>query len=226
MFCDLSTNSWKYVTLIIIQMDFSKCGIDYRQIGYNSNCITNMLKNNVKIFCDFLLILLNIKYCKYEFSVTDNLKCYRPHLLAHNHYNNDESDNDNNEKNTENRSAATTTPKNISSMSRLLRILYIFFINLMTCIQQKPKTFSEISRESKSVYRPIQLKNHSNAIVFLLILCIPIITVHASVHNIKYSTNIVKTKYGPLRGILIRSNPTIEAYLGVPYATPPVGSLR
>lgn len=64
-----------------------------------------------------------------------------------------------------------------------------------------------------------------NAIIILIILCIPIITA-SSVHNLRYSTNIVKTKYGPLRGILLRSNPTIEGYLGVPYATPPLGSLR
>lgn len=44
--------------------------------------------------------------------------------------------------------------------------------------------------------------------------------------SFKYSTNVVKTKYGPLRGIVLRSHPVVEAYLGVPYATPPVGSLR
>ncbi|CAD7085883.1 unnamed protein product [Hermetia illucens] len=38
--------------------------------------------------------------------------------------------------------------------------------------------------------------------------------------------NVVKTKYGPLRGVVVRSNPTVEAFLGVPYASPPVGSLR
>ncbi|CAG9858434.1 unnamed protein product [Phyllotreta striolata] len=42
----------------------------------------------------------------------------------------------------------------------------------------------------------------------------------------KYSTRIVKTKYGPLRGIIIHMHPSVEAFLGVPYATPPVGSLR
>ncbi|KAI5705400.1 neuroligin-4, Y-linked-like [Diaphorina citri] len=41
----------------------------------------------------------------------------------------------------------------------------------------------------------------------------------------KYSTRVARTKYGPLRGILIQ-NPPVEAYLGVPYATPPLGSLR
>ncbi|XP_038109735.1 neuroligin-1 isoform X2 [Culex quinquefasciatus] len=48
----------------------------------------------------------------------------------------------------------------------------------------------------------------------------------ASYQNIKYSTNLIKTKYGPLRGILLYSNPIVEAFLGVPYASPPVGSLR
>ncbi|XP_073941621.1 neuroligin-1-like [Choristoneura fumiferana] len=42
----------------------------------------------------------------------------------------------------------------------------------------------------------------------------------------KYSTRVVRTKYGPLRGIVVHSHPQVEAYLGVPYATPPLGSLR
>lgn len=45
-----------------------------------------------------------------------------------------------------------------------------------------------------------------------------------SVH--KYSTRVVRTKYGPLRGVMIHIHPPVEAFLGVPYATPPVGSLR
>lgn len=44
--------------------------------------------------------------------------------------------------------------------------------------------------------------------------------------NLKLSSNIVRTKYGPLRGIIVRSVPLIEAYLGIPYASPPIGSLR
>ncbi|XP_026738357.1 neuroligin-2-like [Trichoplusia ni] len=43
---------------------------------------------------------------------------------------------------------------------------------------------------------------------------------------IRYSTRVVRTKYGPLRGIVVHSHPQVEAYLGVPYATPPLGSLR
>ncbi|KAK6619110.1 hypothetical protein RUM43_009438 [Polyplax serrata] len=45
----------------------------------------------------------------------------------------------------------------------------------------------------------------------------------------KYSTRIVATKYGPLRGVIVQrhfNQPPIEAFLGVPYATPPLGSLR
>ncbi|EEB10942.1 neuroligin, putative [Pediculus humanus corporis] len=45
----------------------------------------------------------------------------------------------------------------------------------------------------------------------------------------KYSTRVVVTKYGPLRGVIIQrhfNQPPIEAFLGVPYATPPLGSLR
>ncbi|KAH1014331.1 hypothetical protein HUJ04_003182 [Dendroctonus ponderosae] len=42
----------------------------------------------------------------------------------------------------------------------------------------------------------------------------------------KYSTRVVKTKYGALRGVMILIHPPVEAFLGVPYATPPVGSLR
>ncbi|KAI5641557.1 carboxylesterase family domain-containing protein [Phthorimaea operculella] len=35
-----------------------------------------------------------------------------------------------------------------------------------------------------------------------------------------------KKGYGPLRGIVVHAHPQVEAYLGVPYATPPLGSLR
>lgn len=48
----------------------------------------------------------------------------------------------------------------------------------------------------------------------------------ASVLVHKYSTRIVRTKYGPLRGVMVHSHPPVEAFLGVPYATPPLGSLR
>ena len=44
--------------------------------------------------------------------------------------------------------------------------------------------------------------------------------------SVKLSANTVKTKYGLIRGIVVRSSPLVEAYLGIPYASPPVGSLR
>lgn len=75
------------------------------------------------------------------------------------------------------------------------------------CYQQFHRTF----RCNDSV------KSHLNAILFLIILCIPLLTAASSVHNLKYSANVVKTKYGPIRGIILRSNPTVEGYFGVPY---------
>ncbi|XP_046737466.1 neuroligin-1-like isoform X2 [Diprion similis] len=41
----------------------------------------------------------------------------------------------------------------------------------------------------------------------------------------KYGTRVVRTRYGALRGIIARVA-AVEAYLGVPYATPPAGALR
>lgn len=70
----------------------------------------------------------------------------------------------------------------------------------------------------------IYLKKHLYLLLIAFLTCVPFAS--ATMHNMKYSTNLVKTKYGQLRGIVVRSNPTVEAYLGVPYATPPVGSLR
>lgn len=44
--------------------------------------------------------------------------------------------------------------------------------------------------------------------------------------HIKYSTNIIETRFGAVRGIVVGTNPPVDAYLGIPYASPPVGSLR
>lgn len=70
------------------------------------------------------------------------------------------------------------------------------------------------------------LKSHLFLLLIAFVTCGPFISAAEAMHTMKYSTNVVKTKYGQLRGIVVRSNPTVEAYLGVPYATPPVGSLR
>lgn len=74
-------------------------------------------------------------------------------------------------------------------------------------------------------YNPVKYFRKNFCWFFLvLFICAPFSS--AALHNPKYSANVVKTKYGPLRGIIVRTHPTVEAYLGVPYATPPVGSLR
>lgn len=88
------------------------------------------------------------------------------------------------------------------------------------CHRQKLQ-HQKLKKKRKHLQRPTfrfndSVKSHLNAILFLVILCIPILTT-ANIHNLKYSTNVVKTKYGPLRGIVLRQNPTVEGYLGVPY---------
>lgn len=84
----------------------------------------------------------------------------------------------------------------------------------MSSIRIKPKT---------SI---ILLKSRLSFLAITFLICSPICAITATTHNMKYSSNVVKTKYGELRGIIVRNNPTVEAYLGVPYATPPTGSLR
>uniref|UniRef100_A0A1I8MBC6 Carboxylesterase type B domain-containing protein n=1 Tax=Musca domestica TaxID=7370 RepID=A0A1I8MBC6_MUSDO len=61
---------------------------------------------------------------------------------------------------------------------------------------------------------------------FLLLLSSMWHTSDAFHGSVKLSTNTIKTKYGLVRGIVVRSSPLVEAYLGIPYASPPVGSLR
>lgn len=81
---------------------------------------------------------------------------------------------------------------------------------------------------------PIKLLRHLNSVYAFLcgsmwVVMVMVIFVEKSgaglvVH--KYSTRVVRTKYGPLRGVMMHIHPPVEAFLGVPYATPPVGSLR
>ncbi|XP_039281384.1 neuroligin-4, X-linked-like, partial [Nilaparvata lugens] len=65
------------------------------------------------------------------------------------------------------------------------------------------------------------------AVALLLVVCAALLPVclEASLEAFKYSTRLVRTKYGPLRGLLLQQ-PPVEAFLGVPYATPPTGALR
>ncbi|CAH0746867.1 unnamed protein product [Bemisia tabaci] len=57
---------------------------------------------------------------------------------------------------------------------------------------------------------------------FLLVLKTLVVGV---AHTHKHSPRVVRTKYGLLRGI-VHESLRVEAFLGVPYATPPTGSLR
>lgn len=60
------------------------------------------------------------------------------------------------------------------------------------------------SEEYAECYQPFyrrvryndSLKKQFNVLLFLVIICIQLLTASSSVHNLKYSTNIVKTKYG------------------------------
>lgn len=62
--------------------------------------------------------------------------------------------------------------------------------------------------------------------MWVIVVVVLIEETEASLLVQKYSTRVVRTKYGPLRGVMIQIHPPVEAFLGVPYATPPVGSLR
>ncbi|XP_055592349.1 neuroligin-4, Y-linked isoform X2 [Uranotaenia lowii] len=82
---------------------------------------------------------------------------------------------------------------------------------------------------NRMVSRRISLNVHCSKHVHICVLAVLIFAQIDTLHGyqyIKYSSNIIKTKYGPLRGIVVKSNPVVEAFLGVPYASPPVGSLR
>lgn len=61
----------------------------------------------------------------------------------------------------------------------------------------------------------------------LLVAVVALVAAAAALPAHKYSTRVVRTKYGPLRGLVLSTQPSpVEAFLGVPYASPPVGALR
>lgn len=71
----------------------------------------------------------------------------------------------------------------------------------------------------------------SSSSQYLLLLLLLLLSCHwpqcEAMHGgAKASNSTVKTKYGILRGIVVRTAPLVEAFLGIPYASPPVGSLR
>lgn len=98
-------------------------------------------------------------------------------------------------------------------------------LNVATSIRIRIRSRSR-RRRRKTSSQLLLLKNHLSFLVITFLMCSQFCAIKASAHNMKYSSNVVKTKYGELRGIIVRNNPTVEAYLGIPYATPPIGSLR
>ncbi|GFT12721.1 neuroligin 4-like [Nephila pilipes] len=66
--------------------------------------------------------------------------------------------------------------------------------------------------------------------IYCLIVCFLNVNVVDSQGSRRLMSRAVNTKYGSIRGISIkfpnRNIKPVEAYLGIPYASPPVGSLR
>lgn len=109
--------------------------------------------------------------------------------------------------------------------------------NLHGILMKMRSTISRIGTEATFIGRCCRRQSNKNSSIILmrihifllittLLTCASLCITRATAHTMKYSSNVVKTKYGELRGIVVRNNPTVEAYLGVPYATPPIGSLR
>lgn len=174
----------------------SKCGIEL-----SSTLTTEKLRKTLNSL--FYGILLIQRHLNYEFS--DNHHEHRVLLLAHNQ---------------------------IACQSHYLLLLLAFCASdnshATLSIENGISTSNHKLKMSPTTHQRHKhrrssndsVKSHLNAILFLIILCIPLLTTTvaaSSVHNLKYSTNVVKTKYGPLRGIVLRQNPTVEGYLGVPY---------
>lgn len=116
-------------------------------------------------------------------------------------------------------SAAMATLTN----QNLMKLCTLACVRTKTHIRNLLNMSSIRSKQKTSI---ILLKNRLSFLAITFLICSPICAITAITHNMKYSSNLVKTKYGELRGIIVRNNPTVEAYLGVPYATPPTGSLR
>ncbi|KAK3910656.1 Neuroligin-1 [Frankliniella fusca] len=69
----------------------------------------------------------------------------------------------------------------------------------------------------------------AGAVVVVLVLlascCGPASSSSSGLPVRKISTRLARTKYGLLRGVILQQQ-AVEAFLGVPYATAPLGSLR
>lgn len=101
------------------------------------------------------------------------------------------------------------------------------FVNAVPAIGNGGNGCGSDGSGGRSSFKP---SKHTLLLLTMILMCLPVWSCQASttgtIHHLKHSANTVKTKYGELRGLVVRNNPTVEAYLGVPYATPPTGSLR
>lgn len=89
-------------------------------------------------------------------------------------------------------------------------------------VQERARVRRRVARARASARpRHVRVMRADRAALLAWLVCCA-----AALSSHKYSTRVVRTKYGPLRGIVVHSHPQVEAYLGVPYATPPLGSLR
>lgn len=248
-FCDFSTKSRNGLFSINDKDDkckeysnhnsiiYVKYGIE-SQRGESQTLATDKLRTSLRtlnFFYGILLIQRHLLICNnYEFSSNQTTCCERMRhqflrqLLAHNqmmlyltsiclhHYAltlSNENDNDTTKTIVDNGNVSITK----SSSNHKLKDNTSRHQQSTASSRQK---FSSFQQPQRAMHRSCDsMKSHLNAILVLIILCIPLLTTTAasSVHNLKYSTNVVKTKYGPLRGIVMRQNPTVEAYLGVPY---------
>ncbi len=69
----------------------------------------------------------------------------------------------------------------------------------------------------------MNIKVNMNSKIYILLLNIAIIFVN----NVKSDDTLIHTTSGSVRGISIEVfNKSVEQYLGIPYAEPPLGSLR
>ncbi|XP_055638903.1 uncharacterized protein LOC129776956 isoform X4 [Toxorhynchites rutilus septentrionalis] len=121
----------------------------------------------------------------------------------------------------------TTQPKTVMCICTTEAVERENIHKKMGTIYHKYARFIKLVTMLTAIWMLLMKKKHTKLnlhIFLLLLLCTP--TISTSKRSTRYSTNIIMTKYGPLRGILMPRTPTVEAFLGVPYASPPVGSLR
>lgn len=230
-FCDLSTNSKSCGSRNVLFVINEMSGVEHQQQSHPHHNRCHVKLRTLNFLYGILLIQRHVMCnSSYEFSDNHNVHanvkhCILLQLLAHNqmilyvtatwHYRHHQmkfqmpDDKSCHEIENGISTLATTSNHKLKATAQN---------DNDTCHHESEK-FSNCYQQFHRTFRSndSSVKSHLNAILFLIILCIPLLTAASSVHNLKYSTNVVKTKYGPLRGIILRSTPTVEGYLGVPY---------